>query len=154
MCHVGDHGSTDGYHNFNGIIHIMKTAAFHILRVGMAITFLWIGVLIFREPRAWGGLLQPWAAGLLPVPLGQAMLATAVLDVLIGLFLLVDIFTFIASAIGLLHLLVVLTVVGINEITVRDIGLAAAMLALVFYSWPEQIKIENLFQKQKAELQK
>jgi uncharacterized membrane protein YphA (DoxX/SURF4 family) len=118
----------------------MKTAAFHVLRVGMAITFLWIGVLIFREPRAWGGLLQPWAAGLLPVPLGQAMLATAALDVVIGLFLLVDVLTLFFSAAGFLHLLVVIAVAGINEVTVRDIGLAAAMLALVFYSWPEKPK--------------
>lgn len=115
----------------------MRTSAFHILRVGTAITFLWVGVLIFREPEAWGGLLQPWAAGLLPIPLREAMIGTAILDLLIGFFLLVDKYVWLFSLIGLAHLIIVITVVGINAITVRDIGLAAAVLSLLFASWPK-----------------
>jgi len=47
----------------------MKKTSFHFLRVGLAITFLWIGILIFKNPEAWGGYLEPWAVGLLPIPL-------------------------------------------------------------------------------------
>jgi len=42
----------------------MDKASFHILRIGLAVTFLWIGVLILRNPEAWGGYMRPWAAGL------------------------------------------------------------------------------------------
>ncbi len=109
---------------------------FHIVRVGMAITFLWIGVLIFREPEAWGGLIQPWAAGILPVSLKEAMIGTAVLDFVIGFFLLVDKWTFIFSSLAVFHLMSVIAVVGIDAITVRDIGLAASAFALVLATRP------------------
>lgn len=114
----------------------MKNEVFHIVRVGTAITFLWIGILIFREPEAWGGLLQPWAAGLLPLPIKEAMIGTATLDLAIGFFLLIDKWTFLFSALALFHLVTIIVVVGIDAITVRDIGLASSALALVIASRP------------------
>lgn len=108
----------------------MRTASFHILRVGTAITFLWIGVLIFKNPESWGGYLQPWAAGLLPIPLAQAMMGTAVLDIAIGVLLLIDSFAWLAALVGAIHLIIVLTVSGITDITVRDIAVLSAALAI------------------------
>jgi hypothetical protein len=105
----------------------------------MAITFLWIGVLIFKQPEAWGGYLQPWAAGLLPVPIEQAMIGTAILDIVIGALLLTDTFVWLAALAGALHLVVVLTTSGITDITVRDIAILAGALALMADSLPENI---------------
>lgn len=114
-------------------------SGFHVLRVGIAITFLWIGILIFKNPEAWGtGFIQPWAAGLLPVPIREAMLGTAVLDVVIGVLLLADVFTWVAALVGSAHLIVVLTVSGINAITIRDVGLLAGTLALLVSTLPEK----------------
>lgn len=115
----------------------MKGASFHILRVGIAITFLWIGVLIFREPESWGLYLQPWAANLLPTSLKSAMIGTAVFDIVVGFLILVDFTTWVAALFGSIHLIIVLTVVGINAITVRDIGLLAGTLALLLHAVPE-----------------
>ncbi|MBI2639279.1 MAG: hypothetical protein HYW90_00090 [Candidatus Sungbacteria bacterium] len=114
----------------------MRNAVFHIVRVGTAITFLWVGVLILQDPENWGGLLRPWAAGLLPLSVAQTMVGTAVLDIAIGFFLLIDRWTFLFSLFAFFHLLAVLTVVGIDAVTVRDIGLAASALALAVGSWP------------------
>lgn len=123
-------------------------AGFHILRVGLAITFLWIGILIFQEPEAWGGYLQPWAANLLPIPLKEAMIGAALLDITIGVFLLVDILTPLAALLGIFHLIIILAVSGINAITVRDIGLLAALLALMIITWPPKFE----FWKKKNEI--
>lgn len=117
----------------------MKNASFHILRVGMAITFLWIGILIFREPQSWGLYLQPWAANLLPTSLKSAMIGTAIFDIVVGFLFLIDIATWIAALFGSIHLVIVLTVVGINAITVRDIGLLTGTLALLLQSVPENV---------------
>ena len=68
----------------------MNKISFHILRIGLAVTFLWIGVLILRNPEAWGEYMRPWAAGLLPVPVTQVMIGTAILDIIIGVFLLIN----------------------------------------------------------------
>jgi len=125
----------------------MKKSSFHILRVGLAITFLWIGVLIFRNPEAWGGYLEPWAAGLLPVSLSEAMIGTAILDIAIGALLLADIFTWLAALVGAIHLVIVLTVSGITDITVRDIGLLAGLIAIFIDSLPQTIQNKIVFMK-------
>ncbi len=122
----------------------MQRPAYHILRVGVAITFLWIGVLIFKSPEGWGSILQPWAVGLLPVSLESAMIATAILDVLIGFLLLIDKFVWIAAIIAIIHLAIVLTVVGITDITVRDIAILSGLVALFFDSFPKNIFVKQV----------
>jgi hypothetical protein len=111
---------------------IKDLAPITIVRVGLGITFLWIAVLILRNPEAWGNLLQPWAAGLLPISLRTAMIQTAIFDFAVGFLLLIDKYTLPVSVIAFLHLVLVITVVGITAGTTRDIGLAAAALALIF----------------------
>jgi len=111
----------------------------HFLRVGLAVTFLWIGVLILKNPEAWGGYLQPWAAGLLPIPIGEAMIGVAILDITIGALLLLNIFTWLVAFIGAGYLIIVLVVSGITDITVRDIGLLVGALALTIDSLPQWV---------------
>lgn len=118
----------------------LTSSTYHIVRVGMGITFLWIGILILRDPAGWGGFLQPWALKLLIMPVEQVMMATAVLDMLVGLLLLIDTWTFMASFIASIHLVVILITTGINEVTVRDIGLLGGTIALAIASWPGQLK--------------
>jgi len=117
-----------------------KPASFHILRVGLAITYLWISILILKSPEAWGGYLAPWAAGLLPVTLKQAMITTAIVDATIGTLLLTDVLTWLAALAAVIHLVIVLTVSGINDVTVRDIGLLGAALSLTIDSLPYAVK--------------
>ena len=131
----------------------MNKISFHILRVGLAITFLWIGILILKQPEAWGGYLQPWVINLLPIPIGEIMIGTAILDILIGVFLLFDFFVWIAALVGLIHLVIVLLVSGINDITIRDIGILAAITALVIDSLPKSF-IKKIKSNQKEDYQK
>ncbi len=113
------------------------STAFHILRVGIGITFVWIGVLILRDPSAWGHLLQPWAVGLIGGDsLRAAMLATAALDILVGLALLTDTVIFWAAMLGFIHVVNVIIVVGITGATVRDIAIGAGLLTLMADAWP------------------
>ncbi len=116
----------------------MNKSAFHFLRVGLAVTFLWIGVLILRDPIGWGAFIQPWALALLPGSVISMMIGTAILDILIGIFLLLDIYTWVAAAIGAAHIAVVLVTAGITDVTVRDIGLIVAAIALFIDSFPRK----------------
>jgi len=109
--------------------------------MGLGITFLWIGVLILRAPEAWGiGYIQPWALKLLPLPIKEMMISAALLDILAGVFLLTNIFTWLGAFIGATHLVSILIVSGITEITVRDIGLLAACVALACISFPSSVR--------------
>lgn len=124
----------------------MKNLSLLILRIGLGITFLWIGILIWQNPESWGGYLQPWAVRLLPVPLTQAMLSTAVLDIAVGGLLILGWWAILAAAVGALHLLVILITSGITDITIRDVGLLAAALALIINLLSEE-KINKIKSK-------
>ena|SRR3989338_3757146 len=104
--------------------------SWHILRLSLAITFLWIGYLIFRDPAFWGGFLPTWAVALVPFSLPTLMMMVAAFDALIGFFLLINRFTRFIALIAAVHLAAILIVSGVDEITVRDIGLLGASLAL------------------------
>src|SRR3989338_9854722 len=118
----------------------VNSSGYHVLRIGMGITFFWIGILIWKDPAGWGGFLQPWALKLLIMPIEQVMAITAVSDIILGILLLTNAWTFLASSIASIHLLVILITSGINEVTVRDIGLLGGSIALAVSSWPGHIK--------------
>src|SRR3989344_3172222 len=115
----------------------MSKIAFNILRIGLAITFIWIGILILKNPEAWGGYLLPWAANLLPIPIKGAMIGTGIFDIIIGILLLTNSFVWIVAIAGAIHLVIVLITSGINEGTVRDIAILAGILALMVDSLPK-----------------
>ena len=117
----------------------MKKSAFNILRIGLAITFFWIGILIWRNPAEWAIFIQPWAAQLIPSSVVFAMQQTAVLDMAIGLLFLVNPLVWLAALLGAFHLVVVLITTGISEITIRDVGLLSATIALLIESLPKSI---------------
>ncbi len=122
----------------------MKPSAYHILRVGTAITFLWIGVLIIKDPDVWIGLVQPWVEKLLPFSLEKALIDTAILDLAVGFFLLIDRFVLAAALLGFIHMITVLVVTGITVITVRDIAVLSGTLALAVQVYPTGFRPRTL----------
>lgn len=118
----------------------MKKTSLLALRFGLGLTFVWIGVLILKDPASWGSMVQPWALRLLPTPLVLMMQATALLDIVVGAMLLFGLWTWAAAALGFGHIVAVLVSVGVNDTTVRDIGLAAASLALAIETLPDRVR--------------
>ena len=119
----------------------------HILRIGLAITFIWIGIYIFRSPESWGALMHPWVRELLPISfLKPIMLGTAILDVIIGGMFLFEGSTRRAASLASGHLVLILMTTGISEITVRNIGLLGATVALMVSVMPEH---HRFWQKKK-----
>lgn len=68
------------------------------------------------------------------------MMGTALLDVLIGALLLLNFYTWLAAGVGALHLVIVLITSGFNSVTIRDIGLLAASVALALQAWSSKNK--------------
>ncbi|MFA4845228.1 MAG: hypothetical protein WC654_01580 [Patescibacteria group bacterium] len=122
--------------------------AYSVLRVTLGITFIWVSVMIFQEPVFWSGFIDPWAASLIPIDLETMMKITAGLDLLIGLLLIADKWTWMVSLIASVHLLTILIGSGIDTITVRDIGLFGAAAALTIIAAPSK-----LFKLKKQETQ-
>lgn len=102
-----------------------------LLRIGIGITFVWIGSLIFRDPSGWATLISPWATAYIPGSLAMAMQETAVLDIVIGALLIIGVWTWLAALLGMLHLIVVLVTTGLmTDFAPRDFGLLCALSAI------------------------
>ncbi len=130
----------------------MQKTSFHILRVGTAITFLWIGILIIQNPAAWAGYVDLWVENILPVSLETVMILNAILDIIIGALLLVDVRSHWAGLAAAIHMIIVLTVSGITNTTVRDIAILAAGLAIFADSVPLATKERLMFWKKTKSL--
>lgn len=117
----------------------MQKASFHILRIGLGITFIIIGILIWRSPEFYGSFLQPWAADLVIGPLDKIMLSMAVLDIVIGLLFILNFLTWLAALIASIHVLIVIITIQPSDITVRDIGILAGTVALFSQTWNRTI---------------
>ncbi len=111
----------------------------HIIRVGIAITFLWIGILILQDPVGWSGFIRPWMREYLISTPEQTMQMNGVFDLVIGALLLFSVrqwMTWLGALLAALHMITVLAVAGIDPVTVRDIAILSGALALLSWSWP------------------
>ncbi|MDO8495577.1 MAG: DoxX family membrane protein [bacterium] len=109
-----------------------------ILRIGLAAVFLWFGADKFIHPNYWLNAWVPdWAVSFLgrfKVTGSQFVYFNGVFEVIVGLSLLTNLFSKFFSFLAILFLISVITMNGINEITVRDIGLIGGLGAILF--WP------------------
>lgn len=117
----------------------MREISEKLVRFGLAATFTLIGVSILRSPEAWGGYMAPWVAQLLPVPVAQAMMGAGIGDIAIGILLVIAPLAWLGGLLGALHIAAVLVVSGVTDITVRDIGLLTASVAIFIEKLPQRI---------------
>lgn len=106
----------------------------NILITGLAFVFLYFGIDKFVHPLLWIGWIPKWMDGLGGFTSDQWLQIIGVTEALIGAAFLfpVRIVRQIATVVAVLHLLGVLSQVGWNDITVRDIGLLAMTVAVWF----------------------
>lgn len=111
-----------------------------LLRVGLALVFLWFGISKLIMP-------QYWVSSWLPQAAGRAMLGAHLspgdLVLLVGIFEIVAAFSLASGffsrwfALAVALMLIGVTVFhGLDESSVRDMGLVAALAALVI--WPDR----------------
>ena len=83
--------------------------------------------------------MRPWVRELLILPVEQTMQFNAVYDLIVGALLLFSVrpwMTWLGALLASVHMIAVLTVAGIDPVTVRDIAVLAGSLSLLSWSWP------------------
>lgn len=103
-----------------------------VLRVSLGLTFLLIGIDILRHPEVWLG----YVPATLPLGISRelGLQLSGVFDVVLGALMTVRMFPKIVAGLAAVHLAGVLVSYGIDAVTVRDIGLLGAAVALTL--WP------------------
>jgi uncharacterized membrane protein YphA (DoxX/SURF4 family) len=111
--------------------------AFLLIQYGLAFVFVWTGILILKDVPSWAkSLEESWAKKLLPASSESLIRATAVFDIVVGIWLFTGIALWVAALFAALHLTQVLLVRGIMGSEYRDVGLLAIAIALMLYSYP------------------
>lgn len=103
-----------------------------VLRIGLGLVFLWIGIDILRHPELWIEFVPQALPFGIPREVGLQI--NGFLDVLLGVLLIVRILPKIAAAVAALYLAGILITQGVNAVLIRDVGLLACALALLV--WP------------------
>ncbi|MFA6039272.1 MAG: hypothetical protein WCV62_00905 [Candidatus Peribacteraceae bacterium] len=119
----------------------MQRNALLLLRTGLAITFIWVGVLILRDTSMWAYPILPWAKRLLTVggSLKPVLQAVAVLDILVGAALILNLGSWIAATVGVVVLTAALVVTGASGALATNFGLLGACLATLLLTAPDSL---------------
>ncbi len=109
----------------------MQTVGLFVLRIGLALVFLWFGTQQILHPDKWTALVPIWAhVSFLTVK--QLVLLNGVLEIVAAIFLILNFWTRIVALLLALHLFSTAFSFGLNPTGVRDFGLAMSTLALFF----------------------
>jgi uncharacterized membrane protein YphA (DoxX/SURF4 family) len=102
----------------------------HLLRIGLAVVFLWFGFSQLFDSLTWVGIVPDWAVNLLHLPPAMIVMANGLLEVILGTLLALGIWVRFSSFVLAIHLLVISFDFGFSAIGIRDLGLSLATLAL------------------------
>ncbi|MBI5456146.1 DoxX family membrane protein [Candidatus Kaiserbacteria bacterium] len=101
-----------------------------VVRVGLAGVLLWFGAQQLLHAADWVGYVPAYATSLSGLSAVTIVLANGSAEIAFGLLLLLGLFTRISALIMGVHLALIALSLGLNQIGVRDWGLAAALFGL------------------------
>lgn len=126
----------------------MRESAPIVLRVGIALVFLWFGYNQVSDPSLWVGVIPTWYTDTLNVSATTLVLLNGWFEIVFGSLLLLGIFTRVSALLLSLHMLHVTFTVGYNGIGVRDFGLAMGTIAAFLYG-TDNLCVDKFFKKYK-----
>ncbi len=119
-----------------------------ILRISLALVFLYFGFSQALTPDNWTGYLPGFMTNTIITPTNIVVM-NGIMEIVLGIFLAIGLFTKFASLLLGLHLIGIAATIGFNPLGVRDFGLAAATLSL-FFSGAGKWSIDNKNAKQET----
>ena len=101
-----------------------------VVRLGIAVVFLWFGMDKFFRPLVWFGFVPEFAVGLNPLSPSAFMYVQGVVETALGFLLLIGFFTRIASVAAAFIMLLVVVSLGFNDLGIRDFAVFCIAVAL------------------------
>jgi uncharacterized membrane protein YphA (DoxX/SURF4 family) len=114
-----------------------KSIAPIILRVGLAIVFLWFGLSEVIHPGMWVSYIPTWLVTLTHLQVTTIVIINGSFEILMALLLAFGIWTRWVALLLLLHMIGIVADVGLSAVGIRDVGLAFGLLSIVFQGHDE-----------------
>ncbi|MEK7151627.1 MAG: DoxX family membrane protein [Patescibacteria group bacterium] len=109
-----------------------------VLRLGLAVVFLWFGIDKIFHPVYW---LNAWVPDSIEslilrfnIGLTEFVYLNGIFEMLVGLSLITGIFIRALSILAIIFLINVVIFVGISEVTIRDVAIIGGFISVVL--WP------------------
>ncbi len=119
-----------------------------ILRVSLALVFLYFGIMQIRDPGAWSGFV-PDRFHVSGISANNIVIFNGFMEIVLGTFLIVGLYVRFAALVMSLHLFGIALSIGFSPLGIRDFGLAFATLAL-FFIGADRYTVDNKFAKKKS----
>lgn len=118
------------------------------VRLGVGFVFLLLGIQQFLFTEQWTSWLPEWLVKALPdsALAVRVILINAAIDSVLGLALLLGIFTRIVAILMIIHLVGVLLALGYNDIAIRDLGILLAAIAVAIHG-PDRWCLETRWRR-------
>ena len=101
-----------------------------ILRIGLAVLFLWFGFSQFLDQAAWTSWVPEWAMNLSGLEAEMIVLLNGGLEIALGVLLALGLYIRPAAVLLGLHLALITFEIGLNSVGMRDFAIMAATFAL------------------------
>ena len=111
----------------------MKKFATTVLRIGIALVFLWFGAEQIINPNMWVGYIPESLVGILSLSALKLVYLNGLFEIIFASALLLGYFTRFTALLLALHMLDITYVVGFDAVGVRDFGLAIATIAIFMF---------------------
>ncbi len=113
-----------------------------ILRIGLAVVFIWFGMSQLLNGLLWVSWVPSWAITALNMSPAIIVMINGAFEVVAGSMLALGIFVRLFAFLLTLHLLFIIFGVGFTAIGIRDFGLLCATLALFLWG-PDMFAIPS-----------
>lgn len=127
----------------------MKEIAPIIVRIALALVFLWFGSQQLTNTSAWLSFVPDAAISSSGLSAATLVHFNGAFEIVFGLCLLAGFFTQVCALLLGLHLLVISLSLGTSAIAIRDYGLALATLSIFFYGM-DRLGLDYRFSRRQA----
>ena len=107
-----------------------KEIGIHLLRLGLAVVFLWFGFSQILDSLHWVSLVPEWVSNLAHLPPAMIVLANGAFEIVLGTLLAMGFFVRTTSLILALHLIPIALGFGLVATSIRDFAIIISCLAL------------------------
>jgi len=116
-----------------------------VLRIALALVFLYFGFSQVINPDAWVGFVPE---NLVPANLtaNNLVMANAILELCLGIFMIIGLYTRFSSIILAIHLIGIASSLGFTPLGVRDFGLCVATL-VVYLNGADALTVDAWFKR-------
>ena len=129
----------------------MKVFAPVVLRIGLALVFLWFASQQILNTDMWTSFIPSWITSISGLDATFWVHFNGAFEIVFGLCLLTGYFTRTTALLLALHMLDITFTVGYSSIGVRDFGLAIATLAVFLYG-TDVWCLDNFFGKKPTDM--